>query len=160
DAQCSAKEECVESACVPLAPCKSSLDCANGGDGKTICDKSKGVCVQCTASADCGDTRYAPTASVTPRASRTAIAVDPPAVQQGLHLHQPVHHVRGVLRLRRRQALRSGECVPFTCTPSHESCAQNNVVQCNDTGSDGIPQMQCLLSLLAPICMVDGDNAK
>jgi hypothetical protein len=54
----------------------------------------------------------------------------------------------------------AGQCVAYTCKPAQQSCTQNLVVQCNDTGSDVIPQQQCTLALLTPACIVDGDNAK
>jgi hypothetical protein len=51
--------------------------------------------------------------------------------------------------------------VPYTCKPAQQSCTQNLVVECNDTGSDVIPLQQCTLALLTtPVCIVDGDNAK
>jgi Cys-rich repeat protein len=161
NAQCSAKEECVKNACTPLATCKSSLDCASGSEGKTICDKPNGVCVQCTASSDCGDGKVC-----TNRVCHTSCDSDNDCMplhmlcNKGFTFTNQCTECTASSECGAGKYCEAGECVSFTCTPSQQSCAQNNVVQCNDTGSDVIPQMQCTLNLLAPVCMLQGDNAK
>lgn len=38
----------------PGISCQSSLDCVTAPSGQTICDTTKGICVQCVGPADCG----------------------------------------------------------------------------------------------------------
>jgi Cys-rich repeat protein len=161
NAQCSAKEECVSNACVALAACKSSLDCASGAAGKTICDKNNGVCVQCTTGSDCGDGKVC-----TNRVCHTSCNSDNDCTplhmlcNKSFTFSNQCTECTASSECGAGKYCEAGQCVAYTCTPSQQSCVQNNVVQCNDTGSDVIPQMQCTLNLLAPTCLVQGDNAK
>ncbi len=160
NAQCADTEECVQSACVPLPKCKSSLDCASGADGKTICDKPNGVCVQCTVSADCGDGKVC-----TNRVCHKSCSSDNECMplhmlcNQGLSFGGQCTECTTSSECMSGKYCEAGQCVPLTCNPAQQSCTQNLVVQCNDTGSDVIPQQQCTLALLTPACVVNGDNA-
>lgn len=159
NAQCAAAQECVESECKPLSACKSSLDCASRMDGKTICDSTNRVCVQCTAAADCGAGRVCAN-----RVCRTSCSSDNDC--SALHMvcnkglsfgGQCTACTSG--ECPRGKYCEAGACVPLTCNPAQQSCAQNVVVQCNDSGSDVVPQKQCTLMPLVPACLVKGDNA-
>ncbi|HEX4338786.1 MAG TPA: hypothetical protein VH062_22930 [Polyangiaceae bacterium] len=161
NAQCGATEECVQNACTPLTTCKSSLECASVAGGKTICDKTNSVCVQCAASADCG------TGSVcTSRVCRKTCTSDNDCSADHMLCNKSLSFAGQCTECAANADCKAGtycetgQCVPLTCTPAQQSCAQNNIVQCTDTGDTIIPLQQCALALLLPACVVDGDNAK
>jgi Cys-rich repeat protein len=161
NSQCPATAECVQNSCKPLAMCKSSLDCASGAAGKTICDKANGACVECVASADCGDGKVC-----TNRVCHTACTSDNECMSlhmlcnKGLSFGGQCTECTASSECAAGKYCESGQCVPLSCTPAQQSCSGDVVVQCNDTGSDVIPQQQCPLALIVPACIVDGDNAK
>jgi hypothetical protein len=49
---CGTNEACIDSKCVPAAPCKSSKECTN------VCNATKGVCVECNSVDDCAAGKF------------------------------------------------------------------------------------------------------
>ena len=160
NAQCAAAQECVNSECQPLSPCKSSLDCASMKDAKTICDATNKVCVQCTTAADCGAGKVCVN-----RTCRTSCSSDNDCSAMHMLCNKRLSLGGGQCtectgtECPDGKFCEAGTCVPLTCTPAQQSCAQNVVVQCNDSGSDVVPLKQCSLMPLIPACVEDGNNA-
>lgn len=49
ESDCPPNAHCKERSCAPYTPCVNSRDCASG----TVCDRSKGECVECLTNGDC-----------------------------------------------------------------------------------------------------------
>lgn len=142
---CAQTEECTNGVCIPLPQCTTSLDCigldAGTFAGRTICDQSLGVCVDCMMDTDCESSEICVNETCA-----LACNSDNDCTSRGLLCDQAAGACVQCLdsnACTETEHCADQQCVPDVCVASVTVCDGAFLRECNAEGSGFARSVDC-----------------